>query len=224
MNNHAFAQGRVFNKPGHLAVVFSRVLVLLYLVWTKLMHSVKACLVWSLSISKASFGDGCMLSENAFIYNSGPKDNVKIGSHVVCRGILRAEQGGKIIIGNDVYIGDGCILSARNEIEIGDNVLIAHMVSIFDNDSHPMNYLERRVHFRSIIRQQSANEYKYNILNSKVTIEDDVWLGLNSIILKGVTVGKGAVVGAGSVITKDVSPYTVVAGNPARVIGVIEQC
>jgi galactoside O-acetyltransferase len=56
------------------------------------------------------------------------------------------------------------------------------------------------------------------VIRKPVKIEDKVWIGFNSIILKGVTVGEGAIVGAGSVVTKDVPPYTIVAGNPARII------
>jgi maltose O-acetyltransferase len=58
-----------------------------------------------------------------------------------------------------------------------------------------------------------------NTKSAPVVIEDDVWIGFNAIILKGVRVGRGAVVGAGSVITKDVDPFTVVVGNPQRVSG-----
>jgi maltose O-acetyltransferase len=58
-----------------------------------------------------------------------------------------------------------------------------------------------------------------NVKSGPVVIEDDVWIGLNAIILKGVKIGRGAVVGAGSVITKNVDPFTVVAGNPQKVVG-----
>ena len=62
-------------------------------------------------------------------------------------------------------------------------------------------------------------DFNWNIVKTKpIVIEDDVWVGFNSIILKGVTIGKGSIVAAGSVVSKDVEPFTVVAGNPALVI------
>lgn len=100
----------------------------------------------------------------------------------------------------DVYIGERCVIHAYKSINIGSGTIISWNVSIMDGDGHSIEHNKK--------------------LNSPqdVTIEENVWIGNNSIILKGVTIGKGSVVAAGSVVTKDVPPRTIVAGNPARVI------
>ena len=112
---------------------------------------------------------------------------------------------GELDIGDNVGIS-GSTICARTKVTIGNNVLIGSGCLINDSDSHPLDYLERR-----------ANSYK-SLVSKPITICDDVFIGARSIILKGVTIGQGAVVGAGSVVAKDVEPFTIVAGNPARVI------
>jgi len=97
-------------------------------------------------------------------------------------------------------VGDHCFLDFRGTILIGKNVNISSQVMIFTVDHDPMD-----PHFKTRI--------------AKVVIEDYVWLSTRSLILPGVTVGKGAVVAAGSVVTRDVPPYTVVGGIPAKKIG-----
>jgi len=108
-----------------------------------------------------------------------------------------------ISIGDDVYIGKGVfILAEMGKIKIGNNVLIAPGVKI---NSRNHNFSEKN----TLISKQG---YTY----SNIEIEDDVWLAANVLILPGVTIGKGAVVAAGSVVVKDVAPYSVVGGVPAR--------
>lgn len=113
-----------------------------------------------------------------------------------------------IRIGDDVGIS-GASLCARVGITIGNRVLIGANVRIIDSDEHPLEPANRRYS-------------KENIRAAPIVIEDDTFLGAEAIILKGVTVGQGSVVGAGSVVTRDVPPYCVVAGNPARVIEYLE--
>ena len=109
---------------------------------------------------------------------------------------------GATLILNGGYANIGCQIRCRNKITIGKNVAIAHNVSIMDSDFH-------RIH----------DESGRHINPSRpVVIGDNVWIGRNSIILKGVTVGEGAVIAAGSVVTKDVPPHCIAAGVPARVI------
>lgn len=115
---------------------------------------------------------------------------------------------GVVYIGNNVGVS-GATISARSSITIGDNVLIGSGVLISDNDAHPLLASERN----DFSRRQSA----------PVIIEDDVFVGARAIILKGVSLGRGAVVGAGSVVSRDVPPNTVVAGNPAKVVKVLDQ-
>ena len=105
-------------------------------------------------------------------------------------------------IGKGSIIGDRAILDARNGIEIGENVNFSTGVSIW-TEQHD----HRDSNFKCI-----SNE------SFKVSIGNRVWIGPNVIILHSVTIGDGAVVGAGSVVTKDVPPFTVVGGIPAKII------
>jgi galactoside O-acetyltransferase len=130
---------------------------------------------------------------------------------------------GKVEIGKHCYIGCSTFIS-RNGITIGNNVTIAWGCTIYDHNSHSLDYSERRKDIDdelwSLRNGQSIYKNKNwdPVKSSPITICDDVWIGMNCIILKGVTIGEGAVVGAGSVVTKDVPAWTVVAGNPAKIV------
>jgi acetyltransferase-like isoleucine patch superfamily enzyme len=118
--------------------------------------------------------------------------------------IKTCAQDAQIIIGNNVGIS-GAVISSMASIKIGNNVLIGSGVLITDNDAHPINHLNRHEHCK--------------ISMAPILIKDDAFIGARSIILKGVTIGNGAVIGAGSVVSKDVPDFAIVAGNPAKVIG-----
>lgn len=105
-------------------------------------------------------------------------------------------------IGKGSIIGDRAILDARNGINIGNNVNLSSNVSIWS---------EQHDHRDPLFR----NSQKKKIIN----IGDRVWIGPNTIILHSVNIGEGAVVAAGAVVTKDVPPYTIVGGVPAKIIG-----
>lgn len=100
----------------------------------------------------------------------------------------------------DTYIGENCIIHAYKQISIGSGTIISWNVSILDGDGHSLYSCEKNNSPQSIV------------------IENDVWIGSNSIILKGITIGKGSVIAAGSVVTKSIPPYSLAAGNPAKVI------
>lgn len=108
----------------------------------------------------------------------------------------------RITIGKRCSIGDRTEIHAGNRVEIGNEVLIAWDCVIIDRDYHSTGGKDEVI--------------------KPVVIHDRVWIGCRSIILKGVTIGEGAIVGAGSVVTKDVNPFTLVAGNPARAIKKVE--
>ena len=130
---------------------------------------------------------------------------------------------GFISVGNHTYIGGGTFIS-RSSIEIGNNVTIAWGGTFYDHDSHSLDYLKRRKDIDDELddirhgRHFIANKDWSDVNSKPIKICDDVWIGMNVIILKGVTVGEGAIVGAGSVVTRDVPAWTVVAGNPAKVV------
>lgn len=149
---------------------------------------------------------------------------LQIGKDCVINGQFIFESSeGSIKIGHHCHIGQSKLIS-RSMIEIGNNVTIAWDCTIYDHDSHSLNYMDRRqdidLELEDIRNGRSMTSNKdWSTVNSKpIHVEDDVWIGMNCIILKGVTIGRGAIVGAGSVVTKDVQPWTVVAGNPARIV------
>ena len=123
-------------------------------------------------------------------------------------------QGAKIKIGNRVFIGGSSLIAASN-IEIGDDVLISWGCNIVDHNSHAIAWSLRKNDLAAWI--EGKKDWTH-VPSKPITIHDKVWVGFNVIILKGVTIGEGAIVGAGSVVTTDVAPYTIVAGNPARLI------
>jgi acetyltransferase-like isoleucine patch superfamily enzyme len=99
----------------------------------------------------------------------------------------------------------GGVLCAAERIVIGNHVSVGANSTIIDTDFHPLSASERHI---------DPAQGK----TAAVNIEDDVFIGMNCLILKGVTIGQGSVVGAGSVVTRDVPPCTIVAGNPASFV------
>ncbi len=119
-----------------------------------------------------------------------------------------------IKIGNRVFIGSSSLISASN-IAIGDDVLISWGCSIVDHNSHAINWSLRK---NDVLAWRQGKKDWTHVQSKPIKIQHKAWIGFNVIILKGVTIGEGAIVGAGSVVTTDVAPYTIVAGNPARLI------
>lgn len=153
---------------------------------------------------------------NATVYNHGQRSNIKLGEGVILDGTLECYKEGELIIGDYSYIGRSRIFAAKS-VTIGKGVYISDHIVVFDSDLHP---LSGRGRYESLVDWNAGvplNVYT-NIDRKPVRIYDYVWIGANAVIIKGVTIGEGAVVGAGSVVTRDVPPYTIVAGNPARII------
>jgi len=109
-----------------------------------------------------------------------------------------ADQKAEIIIGSNTYIGDRTEIHAGRKVEIGNGCDISWDCNILDRDYHKLDSDTESI--------------------KPVKICDNVWIGCGCTILKGVTVGEGAVIAAGSVVTRDVAPHTLVGGNPARLI------
>ena len=148
-------------------------------------------------------------------------------SMIGCNFIFESDSG-VIKIGKSTFINAGTNIISINEIEIGDDVTIGWNIYIYDHDSHSLDYRFRK---DDIERQREDFYANRNFIFSKdwsnvksapVKICNKVWIGFNAIILKGVTIGEGAIVAAGAVVTKDVPAWTVVAGNPATIVKKIE--
>jgi acetyltransferase-like isoleucine patch superfamily enzyme len=141
----------------------------------------------------------------ARIYNiRGQRGAVMVDAHSTIAGeLLTFRHGGQIDIGQWCYVGEGTKIWSAEKIRIGNRVLIAHNVNIHDTNSHPLNAQERHRHFVEIAQKGHPAAIS-TIKSSAVRIGDDAWIGFNSIILKGVTIGEGSIVAAGSIVDKDV--------------------
>lgn len=160
--------------------------------------------------------------ESRIINFQNDKEAINIGRSTHVRGeLLVFPHGGKIQTGDECYIGEGTRIWSGISIKIGDRVLISHGVNIFDNQTHSLSARDRNDHIRKIY--SSGHPSEINLGERPVVIEDDAWIACMSIILRGVHIGQGAVVAAGSVVTKDVPAWTVVAGNPARFVKTIPE-
>ena len=165
-----------------------------------------------------STGEGTKVNGTLHLGHSNSK--IEIGSNCLLEGVLTTyTSGSKIIIGNNVFIGQNSLIGSASKIEIGDHVLISFDCIIQDSDTHHIDPKKRK---NDTIDWMHGKKNWEGIPTSPIRIENDAWIGARSIILKGVVIGEGAVVGAGSCVTKDVLPFTVVAGNPAKFIKNIE--
>jgi acetyltransferase-like isoleucine patch superfamily enzyme len=141
---------------------------------------------------------------------------VRIGQQSVIAGILVTErENSRLSIGDNVFIGARTLIACADEITIGSDVLISYQVIIMDSDNHSLRASERI----EDLRNWRQGHYDWSHVAIKpVRIRERAWIGARAIIAKGVEIGEGGVVAAGAVVTRNVDPYTIVAGNPARVV------
>lgn len=149
-------------------------------------------------------------------------ENVFIGNNFECGERLKLRTFSnwngetftpKITIGNNVCVQSDCHISAIDSVEIGDDVLIASFVYISDHQHGLRDYSD--VKTAPIKRMLSSK--------GSIKIGDKVWIGEKVVVLPGVTIGECSIVGAGSVVTKDIPSYSIACGNPAKVIKAIEK-
>jgi len=150
---------------------------------------------------------------------------VHIGEYGLIRANFIFESiSGIVKIGNNVHIGGAQFIS-KTSITVEDDVTMAWGIMIYDHNSHSIEWENRKNDNRQCYQDYMdhngnniANKDWSKVETKPILIKSKVWIGFNVIILKGVTIGEGAVIGAGSVVTKDVPPWTVAAGNPAKVV------
>ena len=161
-------------------------------------------------------GNGTRLNSATLSAREPNGCSLVIGAESNIEGALVLEQqSARIVIGSRTHIGGGTVVAAAGLIEIGDDVLVAFDAVIVDHNSHALKFRERRNDVRDWIREKKDWSH---VAIAPVKISNKAWIGMRAIVLKGVTIGEGAVVGAGSVVTSDVPAWTIVGGNPARVI------
>ena len=169
----------------------------------------------------AMIGNAFEIDVEADIMNeSGEKWRVNIGNNCKVLGQIVCKSTGKIVVGNYTTIQDTVSIRCLNSITIGNYTGIAEGTLVTDNNTHPIDTVAWITHRIRVAPSGPGypglgNGWELSE-SSPVVIGDAVWIGGNSTILKGVTIGDGAIVARGSVVTKNVEPFTLVAGNPAR--------
>lgn len=141
---------------------------------------------------------------------------VEIADHVSCYAgcSFALGENGTCAIG-EFTLMNGALVMAEERIEIGAYCLISWNVGIADCDFHPLEPAQRRIDALALAPYFKDRPPRPTLRTAPVIIRNNVWIGMNATILKGVTIGDNSVIAAGSVVTKSVPPDTIVAGNPA---------
>lgn len=170
--------------------------------------------IWSLhSFKSLSIGVNAKIS--FLSVRRGAECHLLVGqSSIVGSRLAFDRPGARITIGARTFIGKSLIVASK-EVSIGDDVLISWGVTIVDHASHSIDAAERE---HDVINWGGGSKDWSNVPSAPVRIGNKVWVGFGAALLKGITIGEGAVIGAHAVVTRDVEPWTVVAGNPARII------
>jgi acetyltransferase-like isoleucine patch superfamily enzyme len=181
---------------GHASGIFDKALMKFALYEHAFYRRLMLLLYYNRKFS--SIGKGFDFKGKSWVHGQGM---IQTGKGLILCGKVElwAGENAMIILGDHVLINGGVIISARNRIEVGDFTLIGHQVLMFDSDWHGIDGHEAK--------------------EGPVRIGKHVWIGARAIILKGVTIGDNAIIGANSVVTKDIAENTIVAGNPASQIG-----
>jgi acetyltransferase-like isoleucine patch superfamily enzyme len=151
------------------------------------------------------------------------KDAISIGSKTLIDGeLLVFDDHGRIQIGSSTYIGKGSRVWSGDNVKIGDHVFVAHNCTITDTNAHQFSASERAADYQT--RVVEGKPYKRgSTKTASIVIENHVWINFGVSVLRGVKIGGGAIIGAGSVVTKNVEPWTFVAGAPAKFVKLITE-
>ena len=142
---------------------------------------------------------------------------IHIGAHCLIQGQIVVERNeSRVNLADRVLLGGGSVIDCALSVTVERDVLISYGCVIADSDNHSL-FPELRINDLATWMDGRRHDWSHSEM-APIRICEGAWIGARSIILKGVTIGAGAVVGMGSIVTKDVPPRTVVAGNPARVI------
>ena len=210
--DHAFANGPVFPKPASTEAARA--------LFDRPEDGERLLELFESFERGAQTRPGLRLGLNARLVTPDSERRVRIGGNCAVRGIIRCDGAGEVAIGEEVHIGDAVIISARARVDIGDGVLIAHGVQLFDNDTHPTDPQARAAHFRAMLKlgPKGQKPGDFEVGSSPIRIGRGAWLGFSCAVMKGVNVGEEAIIAAGAMVTADVPARSIVAGNPARVV------
>jgi len=168
--------------------------------------------------TRGVFHPEAIVTNRARVQSVAAREQLEVGRFSYIDGeVFLLTPDAMCTIGEHCFLGVDSRLWVQQRISIGNFVLIAPRVDIFDNDSHPLDAKQRREDAIDQFERKRPMSYEH-VAAAEVVIDDDVWIGTKSTIMKGVHLGRGAVVAAASVVTRDVPPFTLVGGNPAREI------
>jgi galactoside O-acetyltransferase len=169
---------------------------------------------------KVTAGPGNRLAAVRLGGRGGNRCTIRIGEDNDLGGLwLIHEPDAEIQMGSRIELTEGCDLDVVESLTLGDDVFIAAQVYIADHDSHHPDWTHRsKDHYA---RREGRKDWSV-VPHAPIRIEDKAWIGRRAMVLKGVTIGTGAIVAAGAVVTKSVDPWTVVAGVPAQPISKLE--
>lgn len=183
-----------------------------YILWNRLRFS----------LNKITFGEKMKVYNSVYL-RKHRKSQISIGNNFTfksgggynslsrnIKGCIDVREGAKLVIGNNVGMSS-TVLRVSKEIIIGNNVKIGGDTILLDTDSHSLDYIIRR-----------GSDDSINARKKSIIIEDDVLIGTKCIILKGVTIGARSIIAAGSVVSKSISSDCIAAGNPCRVIKMLD--
>lgn len=164
----------------------------------------------------------------SFLTKPDDRCYLRVGARCMLNARITFEsKSGSVTIGDRAYIGPNTSIISRSGISIGNDVTMAWGITIYDHNSHAFDWVQRQKvvdHFyRNYGSPKCFDELDWTgVEAAPIVIEDRVWIGFGAVILKGVTIGRGAIVGACSIVSRDVEPYTIVAGNPARLVKTLQ--
>lgn len=164
-------------------------------------------------------GENSFLASNSIlVMHNEFQGKIIIGKDTLFHGQIQVySKDAEIIIGDRVFVGHNTILFCYDSIKIENDVMVSWGCTLIDNNSHSLDSSKRK---NDVLDWKKGPEFKdwSSVLFEPIFLREKSWVGFNSIITKGVEVGAGAIIAAGSVVTKNVSPYTIVGGNPAKFI------
>lgn len=178
-------------------------------------NSIRRRINYNKFVKYSEFGKKLDLGTHSECRSDNP-GTIKIGNNCRIFGSIISQDNGRISIGDNTCIYYRSHIGSVNSITIGKCVIISNHVNIYDNNNHPTSPIIRK---KMSLGGFDGDPWRWkHSANAPVVIEDNVWIGEYSAILKGVTIGEGSIVASHAVVTKDVPPYSIVAGNPAVVV------
>lgn len=173
-------------------------------------------------LKKCNAGKNVKFSSRSKIYlqDGATSNQLILDDEVWLYGRIILQSQGVCKLGKYVKVGNSTTIQCVNKVEIGDCTIVADNVVITDNNNHPLSPSYRK-EWAVNYSDDTLSLWRHSV--SKPTIiEQNVWIGANSRICKGVRIGEGSIVAASSIVTKDVPPYSIVAGNPARIVKTLQ--